>query len=130
MLFTVDPRLRWQPISAIHLAGIAVPWVLEAGGVLSETTTSLNGDLLLRSQLVMNRMPESEIALFTFTIAPLVIAGFTRARPAQAPPLAVPPPRRRGSGLVKQSKPSSRGASNARVKTISRSDGVVTVSLC
>ena len=84
MLFTVDPRVRWQPISLLYIAGVAIPWLLEIGGVLSQTTTSIGGDLLLHSELVTNLMPQSEIALMAFTVALMGVAGYLAARLAQA----------------------------------------------
>jgi eukaryotic-like serine/threonine-protein kinase len=84
MLFVVDPRIRWKPISLLYICAVLVPWLLEFTGVLSETTTSVGGNLLLRSELVSNRMPQSELGLAAFTIALIGISAWLAGRLAQA----------------------------------------------
>jgi eukaryotic-like serine/threonine-protein kinase len=84
MMFAVDPRTRWKPLAGIYIAAVLVPWVLELTHVVSATTTTVNGDLVLRSALVANTMPQAGIGLAIFTVALLVISGYLAARLAQA----------------------------------------------
>jgi serine/threonine-protein kinase len=84
MLFTVDPRIHWKPITAIYICAVLLPWVLELAGIISDTTTSLGGNLLLRSDLVSNQMPQAELGLAAFTIALIGISAWLAGRLAQA----------------------------------------------
>jgi len=82
MMFAVDARTQWRSMVVAHMIAVLGPWFLELAGVLSTTTTATLDGLLMMSATVANQMPGAAIALVTYTIALIAIAGFVSHRVA------------------------------------------------
>jgi eukaryotic-like serine/threonine-protein kinase len=74
LMFALDPVVPWVPLAFVFLIAALLPWIGEVVGILPDTTISLGGDLLLRSDVVSISMPDAGIALAIYTATMIFVA--------------------------------------------------------
>jgi hypothetical protein len=80
MTFAVDMRMRAWVVGAATLAGVFVPWLLEATGVLSRTISERGGDLVVSPPAVAVHVPAAEITMAIYVMSLVVLAGIAARR--------------------------------------------------
>ena len=80
MTFAVDMRMRAWVVGAATLAGVFVPWLLEAIGVLTRTISERGGDLVVSPPAVAVHVPAAEITMAIYVMSLVVLAGIAARR--------------------------------------------------
>ena len=70
----------WRACAICHIGAVLAPWVLEVFDVVSATTQTIGGDLVLSSPTVSATMPEAGISLSVYAIAMILVASFLAHR--------------------------------------------------
>jgi len=80
VMFASDPRIRLWLLAGLTIVPAVVPLVLELVGVLPHSLSAVGGDLVVHSSWYTASMPSIAIAIGSYTIVIVWIAGFAARR--------------------------------------------------